>query len=238
MKTQPFILALETSGRDGSVALADGPKLLDQLEFSAPMRHSAEIFTSITALCKRFNRNPKQIQHVYLSIGPGSFTGLRIAVTIAKIFHLANNAKIVAVNTMDVIAANTADCVKENNPAPQNIAAILDAKRGQFFVAAYKKQKDLWNKSLPDCLMTAPQFLEKFTPSDPDIWLLGEGLLYYKDKFKAESVKFFDQKYWTPTAKKVHTLGLQMALEDRFADPTTLRPNYLRTPDVKQKSKN
>ena len=238
MKTQPFILALETSGRSGSVALADGPKILDQLAFSAPMRHSAEIFTSITALCKRFNRSPKQIQHVYLSIGPGSFTGLRIAVTIAKIFHLANNAKIVAVNTMDVIAANTDDCVKENNSAPQNIAAILDAKRGQFFIAAYKKQKGLWNKSLPDCLMTAPQFLEKLTPADPPIWLLGEGLLYYKDKFKAESVKFLDQKYWMPAAKKVHTLGFSIALKGNFADPLTLRPNYLRTPDVKQKSKN
>lgn len=236
MKKQPLILAVETSGRSGSVALANGPNLLDQIPFSAPIRHSAEIFPAISELCRRFDYTPNQIEQVYISVGPGSFTGLRIAVTIAKTFHLANAAKIVPVTTSDCLAQNASDCIEQNNTEIENVATILDAKRGQFFTAAFEYQNGSWHKTLPDCLMTAPQFLEKFAAANSPIWLLGEGLLYHKQKFNAEFIKFLDQKYWTPTAKKVHLLGYQIALKGNFADPLTLRPNYLRAPDVKQKT--
>ena len=102
----PLILAIETSGRLGSVALAQGDKLLAESHFSGPMRHSAEIFPAITELLSKFSKKPDQIEQVYISAGPGSFTGLRIAVTFAKTLALANNSKIVAVDTLDCITAN------------------------------------------------------------------------------------------------------------------------------------
>ena len=84
MPQHPLILALETSSRIGSVALAAGPRLLAQQRFSAPMTHSAEILPAVAQLTARFNNRPDEIEHIYLSIGPGSFTGLRIAVTVVK----------------------------------------------------------------------------------------------------------------------------------------------------------
>ena len=242
MAQKPLILAVETSSRTGSVALALGEKMLVEATFSAPLRHSAEIFPTIQDLLRQFTRKPQQIQHVYISIGPGSFTGLRIATTLAKTMHLANPpqwTKIVAVDTLDVIAANAADC-KES---PQRIATILDAKRNQFFIAVYQRTSHerratsdgIWKKILPDSLMTASEFTEKFAGGHTPIWLLGDGLLYYKDKFKAEGIRFLDETYWSPRASKVHLLGWNMALANRFADPLTLTPNYLRHPDIRIK---
>jgi len=57
------------------------------------------------------------------------------------------------------------------------------------------------------------------------------------DKFKSENIKFLDQKYWSPKASKVHSLGWQKALAGRFADPLTLVPNYLRLPEPEEKLK-
>ncbi len=251
MAQEPLILAIDTSGRSGSVAIATGSKLLAQAAFSQPMRHSAEIFPAIRRLLNDLGTSPKEIEHVYISAGPGSFTGLRIAVTIAKIIYLANTAKIVAVDTLDVIAANVNDFQTDeaNDTKPDNIATVLDAKRGQFFIAAYKRldaakstnrqQKNsharLWQKTLPDSLMTACQFLDMFARSEKPLWLLGEGLLYYRDKFKANGIRFLDERYWNPQAAKVHLLGLQEALAQQFADPLTLQPIYLRAPNVKVK---
>ena len=253
MKTNPLILAVETSGRTGSVAIALGEKLLDEDSFTAPMRHSAEIFPAVQELLKRFSRKPKDIEHIYISVGPGSFTGLRIAVALAKAMHLANSAKIVAVDTLDVLAANATDYIKDLSSVLSSvaeakeeakakeeeqvkdltrIAAILDAKRGQFFIAAYEYEQGLWKKIMPDCLMTAEQFLEKFAGKSHPVWLLGEGLVYYKDRFEAEGVRFLDEKYWNPRAENVHKLGWQMALAGQFADPLTLQPTYLRKPDI------
>jgi tRNA threonylcarbamoyladenosine biosynthesis protein TsaB len=248
---EPLILAIDTSGRSGSVAIAASSKLLAQAAFSQPMRHSAEIFPAIRRLLKQLGTSPKDIEHVYISAGPGSFTGLRIAVTIAKIMYLANTAKIVAVDTLDVIAANANDCQVDqaNDTKPDNIATVLDAKRGQFFIAAYERldgtdstgrqQKHshaaLWQKTLPDSLMTASQFLAMFGGKEKPVWLLGEGLLYYRDKFQANGIRFLHERYWNPQAAKVHLLGFEKALAKQFADPLTLQPIYLRAPDVKVK---
>ncbi len=231
-----MILAIETSGRIGSVAIALGEQMLSEAHFSGPMRHSAEIFPAVDRLLDGFSRKPKEIEHIYISVGPGSFTGLRIAAAMAKTMHLANAAKIIAVDTLDVIAANATDYMKEEKAVSlAKIATILDAKRSQFFIAVYQNKQGRWEKSMPDCLMTARQFLENFAGNSQPIWLLGEGLVYYKDKFEADGIRFLDERYWSPRAKKVYKLGWQKALAGQFADPLTLQPKYLRRPDIKEK---
>jgi tRNA threonylcarbamoyladenosine biosynthesis protein TsaB len=242
----PLILAIETSGRLGSVALAQGDKLLAESCFSGPMRHSTEIFPAITDLLSRFNKKPDQIEHVYISVGPGSFTGLRIAVTLAKTLALANNTKIIAVDTLDCIAANV-------NPRDKSeqLGVILDAKRGQFFIAVYEITNDeirtthdaIWKKTLPDCLMTAEDFLAQFSDKTTcgeqsrTTALIGEGLVFYKDQFAHKNVSVLDEKFWNPSAANVHKLGWESAKNGQFADPLTLTPNYIRGPDaiVKQR---
>jgi tRNA threonylcarbamoyladenosine biosynthesis protein TsaB len=251
MTLKTLILAVETSSRVGSVAIATGPQLLGEVTFSGQMKHSSEIFSAICTLLDRFSRSPEEIEQVYISFGPGSFTGLRIAVTLAKAMHLTNSAKIVPVNTLDVIAANVINLdsanyeLRESNiehraSSIELIAPILDAKRGQFYIAVYQKTRDerretkdeIWNKLLPDSLMTTDEFLDKFACKENPIWLLGDGLLYHKDKFKADGVCFFDEKFWSPRASKVHCLGWQLALANKFADPILLVPNYLLRPDI------
>jgi tRNA threonylcarbamoyl adenosine modification protein YeaZ len=264
MLKKPFILALETSSRIGSVAIACGENLLAEATFSGPLRHSPETFPAISSLLEHFGKKPHEIEHIYISAGPGSFTGLRIAVTIAKTMHLANATKIVAVDSLDVIAANIITLTQQTTSherratSYEKIAAILDAKRNQFFIAVYKHRTHhnhssslrnqestihepqatghgIWQKILPDSLMSAPEFLKNFAAGDQPIWLLGDGLLFHKDKFKADGVRFLDEKYWSPRAEKVHLLGWQLAQSGQFADPLTLTPNYLLRPDIKIK---
>ncbi len=238
MARKPLILAVETSGRMGSVAIATGRRMLAETAFSGPMRHSSEVFPAICSLLSRFDRKPKDIEHFYISVGPGSFTGLRIAVSIAKIMHLANTVKIVKVDTFDVIASNIDDYIRQEKTCVEKIAVILDAKRNQFYIAAYQYTSDgIWEKFLSDSLMTAPQFLDRFAGKTKPVWLLGEGLVYHADKFKAEGIRFLDERYWIPRAEKVHMLGWKMACAGQFADPVTLQPKYLRKPDVKEKQK-
>ncbi len=243
---QPLIVAVETSGRLGSAALAAGEKLLAQRDFSAPMRHSSELFPAIEELLARFGRNPSQIDQVHLSIGPGSFTGLRIAVTFAKMLALANSARIVAVSTSDVIVSNVTALTHNylTKPKYDRLGTILDAKRGQFFVAVYQKRVQTtantehrtplgdYEKILPDCLMTAEQFLERFAHSQPVTALLGEGLVYYADKFRAPGIDIIDQRYWWPKASNVHLLGWDKATKGEFTDAPELQPLYLRQPQL------
>ena len=144
--------------------------------------------------------------------------------------NLATGAKIVALDTLDVIAANVIPEQPESaigNSSFNRVAVILDAKRGQFFTAVYDGNLGNWQKTLPDCLMTADEFVQKYSGQTP-IWLLGEGLVYYKDKFKAPGISFLDEHLWTPKASQVYKLGLAKSLANQFEDAMQLQPIYLR----------
>ncbi|HNY80238.1 MAG: tRNA (adenosine(37)-N6)-threonylcarbamoyltransferase complex dimerization subunit type 1 TsaB [Sedimentisphaerales bacterium] len=257
-----LILAVETSSRVGSVALASGSELLGQATFTAPMQHSAEIMPAIVELLHRSSRSPLNLEQVHISIGPGSFTGLRIAVAAAKAMHLANGTRIVAVDSLDAIAANVKDAPVDE--AFQSIsqeshilrlATLLDAKRGQFFTAVYEYQRQdhepppedasddrdylipapaggWWRKTLPDCLLTADELLDRFATPDYPLLVAGDGLLYHQDRFQGRAARILDERYWSPRAESVHLLGCRKAAAGRFSDPLTLVPFYLRGPEV------
>jgi tRNA threonylcarbamoyl adenosine modification protein YeaZ len=229
---QSLGLSVETSGRQGSVAVGLDGTVLGQVCFSGPMRHSAELFPAVAGLLNTFSRAAADIRHVYISAGPGSFTGIRIAVTFAKAMHFANNAKVVAVNTLDLIAANADDFIRDEGIKIEKVAILLDAKRAQFFVAVFCRRDNRWVKHLPDCLMTSAEFTSRFAGGEP-IWLLGEGLLYHNDAFKAPGINIMNEKYWLPRAAALYRLAWQLAEQGKFADPITLVPFYLRNPDVK-----
>ena len=223
---KPLDLAMETSGRLGSVAIGYDGKLSDEKTFSAPLRHSAELFDTIIKLLEKSGKSANQTSQVYISIGPGSFTGIRISVTVAKMMALAAQSKIVAVNTSDAMALNV------DNINIKKIATIIDAKREQFFVAVFERKNNFWEKILPDCMMTAEQFKEKF--DDEPIWLLGEGLLYYAKKFQTGNIKILDKEYWSPRASNVFRIGTQMAAAGKFSEPVSLVPFYIRRPEAEE----
>lgn len=234
MRKKPLILALETSGRIGSAAIALGSELLAETTLPTPVKHSRELFPSVQKMLKNLNRKPSQINHIYISIGPGSFTGIRLAVTIAKTLHLAATVKIVAVDSLDIIAANATDFMQKEGLNIKTTTTILDAKRGQFFIAMYQNQNAQWEKTLPDCLMTPQQFTEKLIGCSEPVWLLGEGLVYYKDTFNCPAVRFIPKTYWTPKAAKLHILGFKKATKNQFEDALTLQPAYLRKPQAEE----
>jgi tRNA threonylcarbamoyladenosine biosynthesis protein TsaB len=265
---EAVILAVETSSRIGSAALAVGPRLLEESRLDAPMQHSAEIFPAIERVLKGHGYAPADIDQIHIAVGPGSFTGLRIAVTMAKAMHLANGVRIVTVDSLDVVAANLSgasagqiEAAREEpgTAMPGRIAALFDAKRGQFYAGIYQRgtpgledlrradsddpgylipapDNGLWQKIVPDALMTVREITERSAESGP-IGLLGDGLLYHRDKFDTDRIVILPEQYWSPHAANVHRLGYQKALAGRFADPLALTPFYLRGPEVTLRKK-
>lgn len=249
---EPVILAVETSSRIGSAALARGPELLEESQFSGPMQHSAEIFPTIVELLRRHRCVPTDLDQVHIAIGPGSFTGLRIAVTMAKTMHLANSVRIVTVDSLDVIAANLSDTGQI--AVPDRIATVFDAKRGQFYAGVYQHvepqtgdeagpgyripapHNGLWQKVAPDGLMTAQEIIDRFAGSGR-IGLLGDGLFYHRATFDTDRAVILPERHWSPHAANVWRLGYQKALAGRFDDPLALTPFYLRGPEVTLRKK-
>jgi tRNA threonylcarbamoyl adenosine modification protein YeaZ len=129
------ILALETSGARGGIALADGDDLLEETVLEEGMRHGRDLVPAAKAACERAGWESRSIDLVAVSIGPGSFTGIRIAVTLAKVMAFDTGAKIVAVPSLRVMAENAP-------PDRRRVAAIVDAKRGGLFASIFERRGD------------------------------------------------------------------------------------------------
>ena len=240
MPDRPFVLAVETSSRIGSVAIGTKHKLIDERTFSAPLKHSEELFPTVQDLLDQVHANPEDIDQVYVPIGPGSFTGLRIAASLAKAMHLATGVRIVTVDTLDAIATNA---LHSPLTCPAVIATVLDAKRNQFFMAGYSfiapasssagaVSMNAWTKLMDDCIMTARDFMDEFVPSHAPVGILGDGLLFHQDKFAHAGLSILPKSLWTPKASGVYRLGREKARKEQFADPLELKPRYLRAPLV------
>lgn len=235
--SSPRIVAIETSGRHGSVAVARGADLLAVRELSATQRHAIELMPAVRELTRAQRWSSGEIDHVYLSLGPGSFTGLRIAVAIARALHQATGCKLVGVPSLEVMA--------QNAPAEFDwVVPILDAKRGQVFAARYRREKGgrLVQEAEPALVDPAAFVAEAVRiarQSAPEgrIALLGEGIDYHRPALftKLEpAVVELPKALWPGTAGHVHRLGWELVQQNQFSDPGTLLPIYIRLPEAEE----
>jgi tRNA threonylcarbamoyladenosine biosynthesis protein TsaB len=227
-------IAVETSGRAGSLAIGQGHKMLAEMRFSGLLRHSIELLTAAEELLTSIGKKAEDLGEINCVIGPGSFTGLRISVTMAKMLSMATGAKIVGVKTSDALAENASDYMEDTSTQIQRIATVIDAKRGGFFVAVFEKQGSEWTKIAQDRVVKAAEFVAEFGNNEK-IWLLGEGLVYYKEDFAGKNIFFLPEEYWAGRAKNVFKVGRRKAEAGEFTDAVDLVPFYLRGPNAKPK---
>jgi tRNA threonylcarbamoyladenosine biosynthesis protein TsaB len=221
-------LALETSGRQGSVALVEDGRTIAHEQFPHGLQHAAKILVVIDSLCRAVGWLPHDLREVYVSIGPGSFTGLRVGVTLAKTLAMATGAKIIAVPSVRVLAHNAPAEAKE-------VIVVLDAKRGQIFTARFGRNAAEWIEQEPAHVDTLAAMLGR---ARRPVHLLGEGLPYH-DKFVAEpGIIVTPPELWRARAEIVAELGYAIARRGEFADPLRITPLYVRLPEAEEKFQN
>ena len=238
------ILAVETSGARGGIALADGDKLLEEVMLGEGLRHGRDLVPTIKDACERAGWDRRRIDLVAVSIGPGSFTGVRIAVTLAKVMAFDTGAKVVAVPSLRVMAENAP-------PGRRRVAAIVDAKRGGLFASIFER------RGKGDDVVRAPnvssgssahralleEFNEIFGPAliEPEelarhmerpAFVLGRGIVKGREALGAFDLA--PEDLWDPRPGVVARLGLEMAARGELADPMHLAPIYIRPPEAEE----
>jgi tRNA threonylcarbamoyladenosine biosynthesis protein TsaB len=226
MKYSKLTLAIETSGRTGSVAIGANGECIAEKPFSGFMKHSAELLPAVNQLLSDAAASPADIAQVFIAAGPGSFTGLRIAVTAAKMFNLAQKTQIVTLDSLDVIAENV------TKTDLSRITVVLDAKKDYFYAASYARTSAGWEKDFGTEMITARDLLDRMAQYNEDIGVLGEALVYNRSKLDSSFTRLLQSEYWQPHARNLFRLGKQKADRGLFADPLTLIPTYIRKPDA------
>lgn len=220
-------LAIETSGRIGSVAIVENGSVISEDQFPHGLQHAAEMIPRIDRLCAQRGWKPVDLREIYVSTGPGSFTGLRIGITLAKTLAFATDAKIVAVSSVRALAHNAPS-------EAENLIIVLDAKREQIFTARLSRREQDWSEEEPPHLDDLRSMLDR---APRPIHLLGEGIPYHQKFIPSDDplVIVTPRESWRARASAVALEGMKLAARGVFTPPDLLLPIYIRRPEAEEK---
>lgn len=212
-----LILGIDTSTNVGTVAIySDVKGTLGEISVNINKTHSENIMVMIDELFKLTNTTINDIDKIAVSIGPGSFTGIRIGVAVAKGLASATNCKIVGVNELDVIAGNSTSNECE-------ICSIIDARKERGYYCTFKYENGIL-KQLEDYKVgELREFLE--IRKEIRTVYLGDGAINYKNLISnivGENGLFAPKSLNLPRASVVAELGINN--EDNLY---TMEPIYL-----------
>lgn len=212
------VLALETSTHAGSLALVDDTAVWYHQPLDAGRRMAQTFSVAIADALRAADWEPATIGLMALTNGPGAFTGLRIAVTVAKFFGYATGAQVIALNTLDVI-------VEQLPPGVHSACAVMDAQRQQLFAGVYQRAPDGTWQTVSPCQIVDRAQLESLAA--PQMVLTGPALARLPAS-TAPALARAPADCWTPQAVTVAHLGLRASRAGRATDIWQLLPQYYR----------
>jgi tRNA threonylcarbamoyladenosine biosynthesis protein TsaB len=127
----PLLLALDTSTSTASVALFDGQRVLSETTWLAGREHSTRLLVEVDAAFERIGRTPNELTGLVVARGPGSFTGVRVALSVAKGIAAGLKIPVWGVNSLDVLAHAAGE-------VELPVLAVLEAGRGRYATALYE----------------------------------------------------------------------------------------------------
>ena len=215
------ILSIETSTSVCSVALSmDGEVLFEKASFDGPS-HAALLGVFIEEALSVLKGKGKKLDAVAVSSGPGSYTGLRIGVSVAKGLCFGFGIPLIGIHTLDIMAATA---IKENKSAAGCLyCAMLDARRMEVYAAIYDSSLKLVRETTADIVEadTYSPYLEK-----GKICFFGNGAAKCKSVITSPNAIFIEDIH--PLAVNMIPLAEQAFAAGQFEDTAYFEPFYLK----------
>lgn len=224
------ILALDTATETGGVALLEDELLLAQCQFRTVKTHAHLLWKAILFLLEQTDCKITDVDLWAVTVGPGSFTGLRIGLATIKGLAFATGKPVVGLSTLEVLAAGL-PC------SPLMICPLIDARKKEVFYAFYRLDEEGKRVSLGQAKNNKPQQVVE-SIQEPVI-LVGNGALLYRD--------FFQQTLgWKAILPAIPfhsispfilgTLAYQRLKSEGPLPLDDIRPHYIRPSDAELKT--
>ncbi|MCZ7540604.1 MAG: tRNA (adenosine(37)-N6)-threonylcarbamoyltransferase complex dimerization subunit type 1 TsaB [Anaerolineae bacterium] len=221
-----MILAIDTATRFISLALHDGQRLLLEHTWLTANNHTVELAPAIHAAFAQTRIVPSSLSAVAISQGPGSFTGLRIGMGVAKGLALATGCPLVAVPTLEIVAAAVP-------AAPEPLVAVLQAGRGRVCAQTFRASGGHWQPAGPPAIVTWEGL---FAALDGAALLAGEiddGGREVLDASR-QPVRVLPAAIALRRAGFLAEMALSRLAAGQRADPRAVTPIYLHQPGAAQ----
>ena len=223
------LLAVESATLSGGVALLDGDRLLGEITLNIAITHSERLMSAVDRLLADCGLGPADLDGLAVSVGPGSFTGLRVGLATVKALAMALDLPVAPVPTLDALASRLPF-------ADAPVCPILDARKGEVYLSLYRWRGDSMAREW-DYLALAPEAAA--ARLEPPVILLGDGVEACRpwlDRLGA-GARVAPAAQRLPSAAAVAGLGLAVLAAGGGVSAEALAPLYLRPSEAELKSR-
>lgn len=162
------VVGLETAGRAVSVALVDGEEVLAEAWLAAPQRHCRELIPLVDWCLLQAGVALEEVDGFAVSLGPGSFTGLRIGLATAKALAQATGKGLAGVPTFEALAAAAGEFCGI-------VCPVLPSRPGEIYAAFMVRRGDGWAYLSPPLALSPAAFPAHLPPGEESVLIVGEG---------------------------------------------------------------
>ncbi|OUM85556.1 MAG: tRNA N6-adenosine(37)-N6-threonylcarbamoyltransferase complex dimerization subunit TsaB [Bacillus thermozeamaize] len=169
------ILAMDTSTLVMGVAILDETHLLGEVITNQKKNHSVRLMPTVDSLLRSLGVGPGDLQMIAVAMGPGSYTGVRIGVTSAKMMAWALKIPLVGVSTLMGMAASL-------GPVDGWICPLIDARRGRVYTGLYRREGGRLRLVQKEMVVPWKEWVSRvLDPLDGPVWLTGDDLLLHQE---------------------------------------------------------
>ena len=225
-----LVLAFDSTAKAASVAVSDNDKLLGLYNIDNGLTQSELLLPMAENLLKSLKIDFKDIGLLAASVGPGSFTGVRIGVSLVKGIAFGRDIPCSSVSTLEALAENLA-------PLKGILAPCMDARRNQVYNALFLSCEDGIKRLTPDRAISLVELAEELKSySDVPIYLCGDGYEIAHKTLTALEVKLENtpELLITENAYSIAKIAIRNYENGIFTDDLGIAPTYLRMPQAER----
>lgn len=219
-----LILAIDTSGDVATCAILENDKILGEVFINDKNTHSIKLIPLISNLFDSIHKEIKSIDYFAASVGPGSFTGLRIGVTTAKTFAFSLNKPVVKVSSLEALVNNL--------PHVENAlyCSMIDARNEQAFYAIYKSLNKKFVEIIGPDIDLIINIINRLNKYSNQVFFCGNASQIYGELIEKnlENVCIASQNISMQRASSVGKVAYNMILNNEIIKSEELNPYYLR----------
>lgn len=201
-------LFLDTCSQIIRIGILFDNKLIDYLEFQNDNKLSEKLLPAIKKIIDKNNYKVNDLNRIYISVGPGSFTGIRIGVTVAKVMAWSLNIDIIPISSLEIMASYDSD--------KKYVCSFIDARRGFVFAGVYDKEL---NTYIEDKYISFDELLEKINDIKEDTLFVSN-----------------DSNFISCIEPKIDVEKIVLKhINDKSVNPHKVNPIYLKLTEAEEK---
>ncbi len=215
-----MILAIDTSTQALSIALVNDQTVLGEFSTTIKKTHSVQAMPAVEQLMQHCNAKPTDITRIVVAKGPGSYTGVRIGVTLAKTLAWTLGSELIGISSLASLAQNGAYF-------DGYIVPIIDGRRGQVFTSLFNCKNGLLTRVSDDQIILCDQWTTELAALEKPLLFIGADTLIHQQTITAvlgKQAYFAHSAMNMPRASQLALLSIGLASEDIHS----FTPNYAR----------